>query len=328
MAKRRKPKRSSAKKIKIRLRLGDVPIYMLALLLLSGIVLSFLDYYGVLTYTQITQLLGLSDKAVVSIDDAQLSVHSIDVGQGDCTLIVSGSTTVLIDGGEADAGASVLEYLNKYGIKRIDYLIATHPHSDHIGGLPEVMAAVPVGKIIMPKLMDEVVPVSSSYSNLLKAISDSGLHITRAVPGDIYELGSDARLEIIAPVRDDYEELNNYSVVCRVICGETEFLFMGDAEKAAEEDIIGSGAELSADFLKVGHHGSSSSSRKPLLEEVLPEYAVIYCGDDNSFNHPSEKTLHRLREYGVCIYRTDIQGNIIFKSDGINISAEAEYAYN
>lgn len=324
MAKRRRPKRSAAKKIKF--SFSDIPLYLLVLLLLSGVLLSFLDYYGVLTYTQITQFLGLSDKAVVAIDDAKLSVHSIDVGQGDSTLIVAGSTTVLIDAGEADEARSVIEYLNKYGIKRIDYVIATHPHSDHIGGIPDVMYAVPVGKIIMPRLPDELVPVTSSYNNLLRAISKNGLRATRAVPGDVYPLGADAYLEIIAPIREDYEEINNYSVVCRITCGEVSFLFMGDAEKAVENDIIESGADISADFLKVGHHGSTTSTRQPLLDAVRPEYAVIYCGSDNTYNHPAEKTLFRLRDNGIKIYRTDSQGNIIFKTDGISISAEVEHA--
>ena len=297
---------------------------LLIVMLALGIVMTALDYMGILTYTRLSQLLGLTESTPVRFDNSLATVHSIDVGQGDCTLIMSGGCTVLIDAGEEEAGPVVAEYLNKYGITRLDYVIATHPHSDHIGGLPFVMKNFPVGKLIAPKISEEMTPASKCYTRFLTAVKENGLRMTRAVPGESYTIG-EGTLTILAPLRSDYDELNDFSVVCRFDCADSSFLFTGDAEKIVEEELCDSGADLSADVLKVGHHGSSTSTRAPFLDAVSAKYAVIYCGKDNSFNHPNTKTMKRLDEYGLEIYRTDLQGDIIFVTDGKTITAEVEH---
>ncbi|MBQ8569716.1 MAG: MBL fold metallo-hydrolase [Oscillospiraceae bacterium] len=247
--------------------------------------------------------------------DFDFGVYYIDVGQGDCQLIVSGDSAVLIDAGEAEYADKVCDFISSLGIDKLDYVIGTHPHSDHIGGLPKVISDFEVGKILVPKITGDMVPASETYENLLDAVSEKGMKLTAARPGNTYELDG-AELEILAPVMDSYDDLNDYSVVCRAVKGDTSFLFTGDASQTSESDMNGSGQELSADVLKVGHHGSRSSSTKKFLERVQPVICVIGVGADNSYGHPTEEVLEKLGEYTDKIYRTDINGTVAIYSDG------------
>lgn len=256
------------------------------------------------------------------VESGQTEVHFIDVGQGDCQLIRSGSMNVLIDAGESDKAAEVISYLDSFGIQRLDYVIATHPHSDHIGALDEVIEKYEIGKVIMPRLKEEIVPTTACYKSLLEAISKKGLKITEAVAGNTYQLDG-STLEIIAPVKK-YDDINNSSVVCRLVCGRTDFLFTGDIEKEAEQDILDSGAFISAGVLKAAHHGSSGSSSAEFLEAVNMDYAVISCGADNSYGHPHDKAVSRINAICKNIIRTDLSGNIVFYWDGNSLSYMTE----
>ncbi len=312
--KRKYETKAEIKRRKIKTAISFVFPVLAALMI---IVPSILDATGIVPYENMMAFLGLTDN---NLTDAEVSVHCIDVGQGDSILIKSGDKTVLIDGGEKNCSEIVSLYLRQQGITKIDYLIATHPHSDHIGGLSDIVSEYEIENIIMPKIAQESVPTSALYTELLEEIKKKGLKITAAVPGNSYDLGISS-LKILGPCKE-YSDLNDYSVVTELTHGKNTFLFMGDAEKASENDIIKMGYAEDIDVLKVGHHGSSSSSGKKFLDIVKPEYAVISCGAGNKYNHPNESTMERLAGYTSEIYRTDLQGNVLFESDGDKIKCD------
>jgi competence protein ComEC len=259
------------------------------------------------------------DTAGIPKVEGNLKVHFLDVGQGDSVLIVNGSNAMLIDAGDRGYGSGIVNYLKKQGVERLKYLILTHPHADHIGGAAEVINAFEIEKIIMPKAEH----TTKTFENLLVTIRSKGMKITTPVPGDEYELGS-SRFKILAPNSSNYESLNDYSVVIRLVFGNTAFLFTGDAESTSESQILSKNFEVKSDVLKVGHHGSASSTSERFLKSVSPKYAVISVGRGNSYGHPTQEVLERLNSYGVKIYRTDEEGIIVATSDGTNITFDKE----
>lgn len=291
-----------------------------ALVLIAAGIITFVDSDKVPNWNDIFTDLGLADNKSETI--AEFSVHFIDVGQGDCTLIKSGGRSMLIDSGESGNDKTVLDYLEKEKITKLDYVVITHMHTDHMGSMAKILQGVEVDNIIMSELNEKNTPTGKAYENLLNVVSQSGARVLRAKAGDTYTL-ADAVVEILGPVKA-YTELNNTSVVMRVVYKSTSFLFTGDAEKQAEDDIISSGANVNSDVLKVGHHGSDTSTSKDFLTAVSPGLAVISCGKDNSYGHPNEETIRLLNEYGVNIKRTDENGNIVVISNGENISVSSE----
>ncbi len=259
--------------------------------------------------------------------DFDFGVYYIDVGQGDSELIRSGSTTVLIDAGEKEYGKTVCSFIKSLGIEKLDYVIASHPHADHIGGMAEVIKEFDIGRIIVPRVSDELIPTSTVYENFLDAVREKSMKLTPAKQGTVYQLDG-SELEILAPVSDDYSDLNDFSVVCRITDGNNSFLFTGDASKPAENDIIDSGEDISADVLKVGHHGSSTSSGKNFLEAVQPAVCVISCGTGNSYGHPNEEAMNRLKAFTDKIYRTDLDGTVVIYSDGDQLYIKTEKQRN
>lgn len=254
---------------------------------------------------------------------SSMQVHYIDVGQGDCSLVVCDGQTLLIDAGENGHETDVINYLRSLGIEKLDYIIATHPHSDHIGGLPEIIEEFGMDNIIMPRLTEEQTPTTKTYEKMLTAIQQSGAKVISAKPGSTYNLGT-AVVDILGPVTDDTESLNSMSVAAKITHGENTFMFTGDAETDEEKEIIETGANLDADVLKMGHHGSNTSSHKDFLAEVTPDVCVILCGEDNDYGHPHKEPLERVRKYTDEIYRTDICGDIVITSDGENLDIEYE----
>ena len=244
-----------------------------------------------------------------------MNVHYIDVGQGDCSLIVCDGKTMLIDAGENGNETKVLDYLRKQNIDRLDYIIASHQHSDHIGGLPEVLDEIGTDNIIMPRLTKEQTPTNSTYKAFLNSVKNSGAKVIAPEVGAKYTLGS-AEFEILGPVTNDAEDLNNMSVMVKLTYGEKTFLFTGDAEKEEEREILATGADLDCDVLKVGHHGSGTSSSTDFLKAVTPEICVIQVGAGNDYGHPHENIVERLAKYADEIYRNDICGDIVILCDG------------
>jgi competence protein ComEC len=246
---------------------------------------------------------------------ANLKVHFIDVGQGDCILIEDGNSAMLIDAGNPQNGPDIVSYIKKLGISKLDFVIATHPHADHIGGMADVINAFDIGRIIMPK----VEHTTRTFENLLLTIRNKGLKITAPVPGTEYRLGNTS-FTILAPNSSSYKNLNDYSVVVRLTYGSTSFLFTGDAEQTSEKEILAKGYNIKSDVLKVGHHGSKTSTTTRFLDAVSPRYAVICVGANNQYGHPAPETLSKLAERGIKVYRTDEAGTIIATSDGKSIS--------
>lgn len=249
-----------------------------------------------------------------------VSVHFIDVGQGDCELIRVGDQSILIDAGENDKGNTVLDYLNKQGIEKIDLFIGTHPHSDHIGGMDTVINRIEVGEVLMPELPDSLVPTTKTYTDVLTAIADKNLPVTAAEPGQVYTFG-DATLEILGPLRD-YDDLNDMSVVAKLTYGSTTFLFGGDMEKEVEDDLLNANADVRADVLKLSHHGSKTSNSKAFLDAVGADTYAICLGAGNSYGHPHDQVLNRIS--GKQVYRTDLNGDIVIGTDGANLTVQTE----
>ena len=250
----------------------------------------------------------------VSPEDSSFEIHFIDVGQGDCSLILCDGKSMLIDGGESSESSKVYAYLKAHGIDHLDYMVATHAHSDHIGGLSGALNYASVGTAFCSVTEYD----SKTFSSMVKYLNNQGLTITVPNAGETFSLGS-ATVQILGPQRS-YDDPNDMSVVLKVTYGETSFLFTGDAERTAEADILDAGYDLSATVLKVGHHGSDTSTSYPFLREIMPEYAVIQVGKDNSYGHPTEDTLSRLRDADVKVYRNDLQGTVICTSDGKSVT--------
>ena len=251
----------------------------------------------------------------------EVTVHFVDVGQGDCEIIQTQNCNVIIDAGENTAKDAVLSYVKKLGITKFDYVIATHPHSDHIGSLDDVIKNYDIGTIIMPQVKDDLVPTTSAYKNLLNSISKKELKIHKAIPDETFDLDG-ATLTVLGPL-SDYDDLNSYSVVCKLTYKNKSFLFSGDAQKDAELDIIEKYQDaLKADVYKVGHHGSKSSSCNEYLSKIKPEYAVISCGVGNDYGHPHKTLMDRLKNINVL--RTDEHGSIVFTTDGNELSYKTQ----
>ena len=258
------------------------------------------------------------ETSISTFSSGTLRVNYIDVGQGDSIFIqLPNNETMLIDAGEAYKSDNVINYLNNLGITKIDYVIGTHPHTDHIGGLEEVINTFDIGSIYMPRASS----TSKTYLDLLTAISNKGLKVKTAKSGVVVLDDDNLKLEFIAPNSDNYSELNNYSAVLKLTYLDNTFLFMGDAETLSENEVT---CDVEADVIKVGHHGSDSSSGIEFVKKVSPEYAIIMVGEGNSYNHPYQSIIDRYESVGAKVLRTDLDGNIICDCDGSTVTCDGD----
>lgn len=248
-------------------------------------------------------------------ENSNFEVHYIDVGQADAALVLCDDETMLIDGGNVADSSLIVSYLNKQNISHLDYVIGTHAHEDHIGGLSGALSVATVGKVYAPKTEAD----SKAYQNFKNKVLAQGLQITNPTPNETFTLGSSS-VRILAPITESVSDINNTSIVLKITYGSTSFLFTGDAEREVEQDILNKGYDISADVLKVGHHGSEYSTTYPFLREIMPKYAIISVGKNNSYGHPTDEALSRLRDSDTKVYRTDLQGDIIAKSDGKTVT--------
>ncbi len=240
----------------------------------------------------------------------KMEVHFLDVGQGDSTLIVCGEHAMLIDAGDDSKGTQIQNYLQKQKIEKLDYLVLTHPDADHIGGAPVIIGKFEIEKVFVSNYEKD----NKTYQKLIQALDNKRLKYTTPKVGAQYSLGA-ATITILAPGKE-YDNPNDASIALLVQNGDHTFLFTGDADEEAEQDILDSGMEVSADVYQVGHHGSKTSTSEDFLEAVNPVYAVISCAEGNEYGHPHAQTLNALRANGVKVYRTDEAGTIIASSDG------------
>lgn len=243
-----------------------------------------------------------------------LTVHFIDVGQADCALLECDGAFALIDGGNEADGEDVVEYLEAQGVQRLHLLVGTHPHEDHIGGLAHVLAAYPADNI----WSGDITYTNSIVKSFIDGAALQGKYLVYPTVGQTFQLG-DAVITVLGPVKDGYEDTNDESLVLRVQYGDVRFLFTGDMEMIAETDLLDSGADVKADVLKVGHHGSYSSTSYRFLREVAPTYAVIPVGAANDYGHPHDEPMSRLKDAEVIIYRTDKMYDIVAVTDGEEI---------
>jgi competence protein ComEC len=247
-----------------------------------------------------------------------LTVYFIEVGQADSALIICDGAAMLIDGGNVADSDLIYAFLKNHGVSHLDYIVGTHAHEDHIGGLAGALNYASVDTALCPVTEFD----SKAFRNFVKYLGEQGKAITVPTPGDTFKLGG-TDVEIAGPVNPSNEP-NNTSIVLKLTYGDVSFLFTGDAERGEEADILEAGYDISATVLKVGHHGSDTATSYPFLREIMPEYAVISCGANNSYGHPHENLLSRLRDADVTVFRTDMQGTITATSDGKTVAFTAE----
>ena len=261
---------------------------------------------------------NISFDNVITTPKGTLAVHFLDIGQGDSIFIeLPNSQTMLVDAGENYYGEGIINYIYDCGYEKLDYLVATHPHSDHIGSMSYIVRHMDIDAVYMPK----VSTTTKTYENLLDSISNKGLKIKTAIAGtkilDIDEL----EIVILAPVEIYEDDLNNCSVILKITYKDRSFLLTGDAEKKEFEDVY---LDMSADVLKVAHHGSSTSTTEEILEKIKPEIAVISLGEDNEYGHPHKSTLKLLNNIECDIYRTDEDKTVKISTDGENLEIETD----
>ncbi|WP_394886504.1 ComEC/Rec2 family competence protein [Clostridium butyricum] len=244
-------------------------------------------------------------------------VHYINVDQGDAILIQVNNKNLLIDSGPKSHKKQLVKFLNDLNISKLDYVIATHPHEDHIGNMNTVLNSYKVQSFYAPK----VYSYTKSFEQMIDSLKSNNLKINPIKRGcNTINLGFQTNVEVFSPINDTYDNENNYSPVIKISFGNNSFLFTGDAEKEIEDKLILLNNDLKADILKVSHHGSSSSTSDSFLNRVSPKYAVISVGKNNIYDHPNDTIISKLNTYNIDILRTDIQNNITLISDGTNIS--------
>jgi DNA internalization-related competence protein ComEC/Rec2 len=257
-----------------------------------------------------------------TVTSGQLLVHIIDVGQGDAILIQGPSgENMLIDGGErsTETTEQLIRYLRAKGVKKIHVLVATHPHSDHIGGLPTVMKTFPIGAVY-----DSGKPATSNiYATFLNVVEEKKIPYYLARRGKKIKFADGLDLQVLNPTGDvDGENVNNASIVLRLTYGKISFLLTGDAESEVENELVKGGYNVQADILKVGHHGSDSSTSAAFLDKVKPTYALISVGEGNSYGHPHKRAMDKLKKRQIQTYMTKDQGNILVVTDGDTVSVK------
>lgn len=257
---------------------------------------------------------------------AEAQVYFIDVGQGDSELIrlKDSGIDILIDAGTRSTKQELADYLKELGVDDIDILIGTHPHEDHIGGMAKIIEEFPIGTLYLPETSEEMTPTTKTYESLLDAVEKMDVTMRTASAGDVLLEEGNTSFKVLSPSHTDYDNLNDYSIVTRLKVGNTAFLFQGDAETPVEEEILDSGADVSCDVIKLGHHGSSTSSSRAYLEAANPSAAVISCGVGNEYGHPHRETMDLLEKLSITPYRTDTQKTLLAETDGKTIVWQTE----
>lgn len=290
-----------------------------------AIILLFIIAVGIIFYFIKTNNLSINKKEEESIAEVDLEeqkdlleLHYLDVGQGDSSLIKLGDKSILIDGGTRDNKEKIETYLKDNKVFKINYLIATHPHEDHIGSLSYIVDNFEVDNVILP----DVIHNTKSFENLIDSIMAKKINTIKAKSGTSYDLGG-SEFIILAPNSSKYKNLNNYSVAIKLDYGKTSFIFTGDAEKLSEDEMIKKySSYLKADVLKLGHHGSNTSSSDKFIELVDPQIAIVSAGENNKYNHPNKEVVDKLEKRNVNILSTIDKGNILLLSDGEKIELD------
>ncbi len=297
--------------------------FLYALLIACGFILSIILSYGNLenfSWNKIFDYTNLSDNTTKN-HDYPMHVHFLNVGKADCAYIKCEDKNILIDAADKDFSDTVVEYLKRLNVKKFDLVAISHPHRDHIGQMDKVIETFKIDKFIEPKVPKNIMPTSVTYENMLTALNKHSVNLKTAKANEKFKIGN-LKFEILGPISAG-KSLNNNSLVLKITYKNISFLFTGDAEQPEESEIINAGFNLKSTVLKVAHHGSNTSSTYKFLGKVSPKYAVISVGPDRS-NLPKEKTLKRLNKFCSNIYRTDMNGTVIFLTDGEKIEVKTE----
>jgi len=297
-----------------------VSLVLVLCLLAGSLVVTILDAFRpeTLTWKRVFGFFGLGS---VSDIEAPLKVHVLDVGKADCIVIECEDKVVLIDSGYYDFSDQILNYLRHLGVDGIDLAVLTHPHSDHVGSMAKLIAAFPTDRLLLSLPPDDLTGYADSYATLLTLSAQAQIEILHPAVDDSFELGA-LYFYVLSPSQRVKNE-NDNSIVLRMEYGDVSFLFMGDAEEPVEKELCATFPDLRADVIKIGHHGSATSTSDELLDAVLPRYAVISVGEDAN-NLPKESVLERLRRRNIECLRTDFDGTCIFTSDGEKIEVKTE----
>ncbi len=257
-----------------------------------------------------TQPNGQNSSSEVQKLQGELKLTMIDCGQADSFLLEQNGNTCLVDCGTRSTGKDVVKYLKDKGITKIDYLFGTHPHDDHMGGMYDVITNFEIGKVILPEIKNGEV-TTNWYLKLMKELKTGKYNLEYSQVGEIYNLG-EATIRVIGPIWEvKNSDLNNYSIVLKVSFGEMDVIMTGDAEKEVEKAILSSGIDLDAEILKVGHHGSDTSTSEEFLDAISPDYALISAKLGNKYNHPVKETMENLKSREIPVYRTDENGTVV-----------------
>lgn len=276
--------------------------YVILILLLSSFFYTFFSYV---------------QKNFFQVSNHNLRFHFIDVGQGDSSLIITPKgKTILIDAGDEAHAKKVVSYIREQGIEKLDLVIATHPDADHIGGMDKVIKNFDIDIFAMP----DVSAKTNQYKQIQRELKAKKMKATRLYQGDEVQIDDDIDFEILSPVRGKkYDDTNEYSIVAKIVYKDTSFILMGDATMENEVDIINNVPDIDIDVLKLGHHGSSTSSSDYFITKTSPKIAIISCGKNNKYGHPHQEVMRVLKKHGVTPYRTDEMGDIVITSDGKEI---------
>lgn len=302
-----------------------------ALMIFGAVGLFFLlnDLYfhigGVPSSAEVVRFFGGGAKPYAKLESGEAAVCFIDVGQGDCELIQTGEHNILIDSGDTDSANEVIGFLEYSGVERLDIVIVSHPHNDHYGAMSEILRRFEIGLFIMPELPEDMIPFGVTYERLLTVIDNEGITARYAKAGERFVLGGECYLDILSPMFYDYGDLNDFSITAKFVHGENSFLFTGDLREFSELDLVENGADIDADVLKVGHHGSAGASCAEFLDAVSPSIAVFEAAEYNYYQHPRVDVLKRLKDAGCrASYSTANNGNIVMISDGESLRVEVE----
>lgn len=265
---------------------------------------------------------GMAQPVSGPIDGGNLEVYSVDVGQGDCEFVripkEDGTYfNLLIDSGEYDQRSKILEFLQVQKIRRIDAVVVSHPHTDHMGSMNKIIEQYDIGTFYMGPVPDRLIPTTVSYEKMLDALLEKNMKIKVLEAGTAIPATDTVSIQVLGPVEgEEYNSLNDYSLVLKLTYGKNTFLFMGDSEIAAQKAIVNAGCDLQADVLKVSHHGSRNGMNETLYKQVNPQIALISCGEGNDYGHPHRETMELLNRNHCQIYRTDRDGTICILADG------------